>query len=97
MPDQHAAFEGAIPANYDRYLGPFLFAPYAADLAARVVARAPRRVLETACGTGIVTSALRGGLAADAHLVATDLNSAILESAESRPPMRAIVVSGRCV
>jgi hypothetical protein len=28
-------FAGSIPAFYDRYLGPLLFEPYAADLAAR--------------------------------------------------------------
>ena len=36
QPDKE--FTGSIPALYDRYLGPVLFAPYADDLAARVKA-----------------------------------------------------------
>ena len=39
-------FHGAMPAFYDRYLGPIAFAPYATEMAARVKALAPRRVLE---------------------------------------------------
>jgi hypothetical protein len=35
MKDEHAQFSGSIPAEYDRYLGPMLFQPYAQDLATR--------------------------------------------------------------
>ncbi len=67
------AFSGTIPENYDRYLGPLLFEPYALDL----VARLPEGVtdaLETACGTGRVTRHLREALPGSTRLVATDLN-----------------------
>ena len=64
-------FKGAMPAFYDRYLGPIAVAPYAAEMAARVKALAPRRVLETACGTGIVTYAMRDALPANVEIVAT--------------------------
>ena len=50
MPDSSAAFVGDIPENYDQYLGPVLFQPYAADLVARL--DSPQEVLELACGTG---------------------------------------------
>jgi hypothetical protein len=33
MKDEHAQFSGAIPAAYDRYLGPMLFQPYAEEYA----------------------------------------------------------------
>ena len=36
MPTDNAAFVGSIPENYDRYLGPVMFDPYAADLIARL-------------------------------------------------------------
>jgi len=36
MPANNVAFVGSIPENYDRYLGPMLFDPYAADLVARL-------------------------------------------------------------
>ena len=74
------AFAGSIPALYDRYLGPLLFAPYAADIAARAAALGPRRILETAAGTGIVTEALARALP-EAEIVATDLNQAMLDVA----------------
>ncbi len=60
MAARDAAFVGSIPANYDRYLGPLLFHGYADDMAARLEVRPEMRVLETACGTGIVTERLVG-------------------------------------
>ena len=36
MARNDAVFAGSIPQLYDRHLGPTLFAPYAADLAARL-------------------------------------------------------------
>ena len=77
------AFTGSVPAIYDRYLGPLLFEPYAADLAARAAELAPHSVLETAAGTGIATRALADSLPG-AALTVTDLNAAMLEIAEAR-------------
>src|SRR5690242_6913191 len=74
-------FAGSIPALYERYLGPLIFEPYADDLAERVASGAPNRVLETACGTGIVTRALARRLPAAAELVASDLNQPMLDFA----------------
>ena len=39
-----------MPEAYERWLGPSVFQPFAADLARRVAARRPRRVLELAAG-----------------------------------------------
>ena len=78
-----SAFAGSIPALYDRYLGPLLFAAFAADLAARAAALGPKRILETAAGTGIVTEALASALP-DAEIIATDLNQAMLDVAAGR-------------
>jgi ubiquinone/menaquinone biosynthesis C-methylase UbiE len=72
------AFVGSIPENYDRYLGPMLFEPYARDLCARLDVPPAARVLEVACGTGIVTECLRHSLPRDATLVATDLNEPMI-------------------
>ena len=76
-------FAGSIPELYDRCLGPFLFEPYANDLAARAAALGPRRILETAAGTGIVTAALAAALP-EAEIVATDLNADMLRVAEAK-------------
>ena len=74
------AFTGSIPALYERYMVPLLFEPYAEDLAARAKALAPRRLLEIAAGTGVVTRALAAALPATA-ITATDLNEAMLDFA----------------
>ncbi|MEA3054052.1 MAG: hypothetical protein QOG72_2955 [Sphingomonadales bacterium] len=70
-------FAGSIPEYYHRCLGPFLFEPYAADLAARAAALKPGRILETAAGTGIVTAELVRVMP-DAEIFATDLNPDML-------------------
>jgi SAM-dependent methyltransferase len=77
-PIDDAAYVGAIPDQYHRGIGPFLFEPFALHTAERVEALDPRRVLETACGTGIVTRRLREVLPDDALLVASDLNEPML-------------------
>jgi ubiquinone/menaquinone biosynthesis C-methylase UbiE len=79
-----AGFTGNIPQHYDRGLGPHIFADYAADIAQRVAAGNPARVLETAAGTGLVTRNLRDALLAGARLMATDLNPPMLEIARAK-------------
>src|SRR5947209_8757334 len=67
-----------MPHAYQRYLAPTLFQPFAVDLARRVRSRRPRRVLELAAGTGVLTRELVAILAPGV-LVATDLNPAMVE------------------
>jgi len=76
-------FSGSVPANYERYMVPILFRPYAELLAERALQFGPERILETAAGTGVVTAALAGALP-DAEIVATDLNQAMLDVAQTR-------------
>jgi SAM-dependent methyltransferase len=82
-----SVFAGSIPELYDRCLGPFLFEPYAEEIARRAAALAPSKILETAAGTGIVTAALARALP-EAEIVATDLNPAMLEVARRRVTAR---------
>jgi ubiquinone/menaquinone biosynthesis C-methylase UbiE len=84
MASNHAAFVGSVPENYDRYLGPVLFEPYAADLVERLDVPEEATVLELACGTGIVTRHLRDRLGPKTKLVATDLNEAMLSFAAQK-------------
>jgi SAM-dependent methyltransferase len=84
MTSDAARFVGNIPQHYDAGLGPLIFVDYAAEMARRVAAHQPMRVLETAAGTGIVTRQLRNVLAAAAHLTATDLNPPMLEVARAK-------------
>ena len=84
MADRNAAFVGSIPAAYDRYLGPLFFHAFADDLTARLAVKPNMRVLETACGTGIVTERVAAALAGQGTLVATDLNEPMVAYASQR-------------
>lgn len=77
MSGNAAGFTGNIPEHYDAGLGPILFVDYADDIARRAAAYAPKRVLETAAGTGIVTRRLFD-LLPQAEILATDLNEPML-------------------
>ncbi len=78
MPDER--FAHSAPALYDRYMGPLLFEPYAKLVAGRCAALQPKEILETAAGTGIVTRSVHEAVPT-AQVVATDINSAMLEFA----------------
>ena len=80
----NVAFAGSVPANYEKYLGPFLFEPYALDLVKRLPKGSLNNVLETACGTGRVTRHLVDALAANGKIVATDLNADMLSVAREK-------------
>ena len=75
------AFTGSVAQAYESHLVPLIFAPYAVDLARRVAQASPRRVLELAAGTGVLTRQLAMMLDASAEIVATDLNPAMIEEA----------------
>ena len=75
------AFTGSVAQFYERYMVPLIFEPYAVDLARRVTHAAPKRVLELAAGTGVVTRQLALTLDASTDLVATDLNPAMIAEA----------------
>jgi ubiquinone/menaquinone biosynthesis C-methylase UbiE len=77
-------FTGSIPELYDTHLVPLIFEAYANDLAERTAALAPKSVLETAAGSGVVARALASRLAADARYTVTDLNQPMLDHAAGR-------------
>lgn len=84
MSDHDKNFSGSIPEIYDDYLVPLIFEHYAKDMAQRVAGQAPRSVLETAAGSGVVTRALLPLLAPDTRFVVTDLNQPMLDRAAQR-------------
>jgi len=76
-------FVGSIPETYDRLMVPMIFAPYAADIARRLSALKPKRILEVAAGTGVVTRAVADAMP-QVDIVATDLNQPMIEYARKR-------------
>ncbi|HVS69141.1 MAG TPA: methyltransferase domain-containing protein [Mycobacteriales bacterium] len=85
MEEQNRRWSAQMPDIYDQVLVPVTFAPFATDLAARVAGSAPRRVLELAAGTGVVTQALLAEPGCG-RVVATDLNPGMVEVGRRRVP-----------
>jgi len=90
MAQGDAVFSGSIPQFYDQKLGNLLFAPYGADMAARLKPLASGRLLEIAAGTGIVTRQLATHLPHAVEIVATDLNQPMLDYAASQPGLQRV-------
>jgi ubiquinone/menaquinone biosynthesis C-methylase UbiE len=68
---------------YERYLGPYLYEPYALYITNKIKGR-PARVLEIGCGTGRLTNHLAKKLGPYANVVAMDINPAMLEVAKQK-------------
>jgi SAM-dependent methyltransferase len=83
MQDQELRFSGSVPESYERLMVPLIFRPYAEELARRAKHVGPRRILETAAGTGAVTRALHQALP-EAEIAATDLNQPMLDVAAGK-------------
>lgn len=83
-PQPSIAFSGSIPQNYDRYLGPLFFEPFALDMAERVRALRPKNLLEVACGTGRATRHFVDAISPGGAIVATDINPAMVAYASNQ-------------
>lgn len=80
------SFAGNIAEQYEELLGPFLFEPFAIDLAGRVGNHPSSAILELACGTGRLTRHLAAQGRPDGRLVATDINAEMLSVARRALP-----------
>ena len=90
VPEGDKVFAGSVPTLYDTYLVPLIFEPYAADIAHRLTMLPVSRVLEVACGTGVVTREMSSVLPQSVQIVATDLNQPMLDYAASKAVSRDI-------
>ncbi len=85
MTEQEAYhLEGSAPELYERYLVPAITALWAADLVERAAPRRGERVLDVACGTGVVAR-LAAQRIGTGRVVGLDINSGMLEVARSLP------------
>jgi len=73
--------EGQGPAAYERYLVPAQFAPCAGQLLDLADVRPGERVLDVACGTGIVARQAAARVGAGGSVAGTDLNQGMLDVA----------------
>jgi len=76
-------FVGNVPENYERYLVPRIFAPWAHDLIEAAALLPGERVLDIACGTGIVARIAAQALGDRANVVGLDLSAPMLAAAGS--------------
>ncbi len=77
----NTVFTNSIAENYEKYMGPIFFEPYAKDIADRLSSGKINSLLEVECGTAQVTRLLRERFH-DSKIVATDLNPGMLELAK---------------
>ncbi len=76
--------QGSIAYNYDQFLGPLFFEPYAIHLISKWKNVRAKHVLELACGTGRLTRYLLQLIDQDGLLSATDLDKDMLAIAKSQ-------------
>ena len=70
--------DGDSAAAYERYLVPAIFDQFARDLVARAAPSQGERVLDVACGTGVVARHAAPLVAPSGHVVGVDVNAGML-------------------
>lgn len=79
------AYGGSAPENYERYFVPAIGAPLAAALVDVADPQPGERVLDVACGTGVVTRLVAKRLGSTGAVAGLDLNPGMLAVARSVP------------
>jgi ubiquinone/menaquinone biosynthesis C-methylase UbiE len=87
--------DGSAPELYQRYLVPAVTAMWAADLVDRAAPREGERVLDVACGTGVVARIAAERVGATGRVIALDLNPGMLAVARSFPAVTGAVIEWR--
>lgn len=88
MVEQHfgKAFGDKPPVNYERYFVPAIGAPLATDLIRSASLRPGERVLDVACGTGVVARLASQQVSATGTVAGLDLNPGMLAVARAATP-----------
>ena len=76
---------GNAPEMYERYLVPALFSPWARVLVEHAALQPSDRVLDVACGTGVVARLAAQQLNPDGKVIGLDLSAGMLAVARSLP------------
>src|ERR671919_1882357 len=88
MADQHfgKSYGGNPPTNYERFFVPAIGAPLATDLIRLAALRPGERVLDVACGTGVVARLAAQQVGATGTVAGLDINPGMLAVARSATP-----------
>jgi ubiquinone/menaquinone biosynthesis C-methylase UbiE len=94
---EHEAWQltGRGPDSYERYQVPSVFEPLARMFLQRVELRAGQRVLDVACGTGIITRLAAPILGPSGSIAGIDLNEQMLDLARARAPTGGAAIEWR--
>jgi ubiquinone/menaquinone biosynthesis C-methylase UbiE len=82
----YEAYGGSAPENYERYFVPVIGAPLATDLIDIAALRPGERVLDVACGTGVVARLAAERVGATGTVAGIDINPGMLAVARSVTP-----------
>ena len=88
-------FVGSVPENYERYLVPSIFGPWAEDLVERAALRPGERVLDIACGTGVVARTAARKLGGGGSVIGLDLSAPMLAAARAAAAAEDLAVEWR--
>jgi ubiquinone/menaquinone biosynthesis C-methylase UbiE len=84
-PQEQWQLDGSAPELYQRYLVPAVTALWAADLVDAAGLRPGEKVLDVACGTGVVARAAAERVGATGRVAGVDINAGMLAVARSLP------------
>ena len=88
-------FLGSVPENYERHLVPSIFGPWAYDLVEIAELRPGERVLDIACGTGIVARTAVRKRGSTGRVVGLDLSGPMLAAAQAAAAAEGLVLEWR--
>src|SRR5262245_31139717 len=94
-PEEQWQVSGSAPEAYEHYLVPTLFTPWAEDLVDRMALRPGERVVDVACGTGIVARLAAHRINPGGVVTGLDLNPGMLSVARSLPPPADVTMEWR--
>lgn len=77
------AYGGSAPENYERFFVPAIGAPLASDLIGLATLRPGERVLDVACGTGVVARLASQQVGPNGTVAGLDINPGMLSVARS--------------
>lgn len=86
---------GSGPDSYERYQVPSVFEPLARMFLQRIALRPGQRVLDVACGTGVVTRQAAPILGPAGLIMGVDFNAKMLEVARKHAPITGAKVEWR--
>jgi ubiquinone/menaquinone biosynthesis C-methylase UbiE len=86
---------GNAPESYEHHMVPTFFKPWAKELLTRATLQRGERILDVACGTGIVARLAAEQFGSSGYVMGVDLNAGMLEVARAQTPTSGATVEWR--